>query len=111
MTETATCSVCGKVHPIEDSELVFGLPDVIYALAEDERKTRCNISPDVCGLDRERLFLRGLLPLPVSGRSKAYNIGIWAEISAETYRRVYERWGDPHRRAVRNFMSKWMAIP
>jgi hypothetical protein len=69
MTETVACSVCGKVHPIDDIELVFELPDVIYALSEGERATRCDITADVCALDRERFFLRGLLPIPISGRA------------------------------------------
>src|ERR1700737_4216874 len=98
MTETVTCSACGKVHPIEDSELVFHLPDVIHGLAADERDARCDIHAEVCVLDRERFFLRGLLPIPVSGRSKPYNIGVWAEVSLETYRRIYERWDDPDQR-------------
>ena len=98
MTETVACSVCGKVHRIEDSELVFKLPDIIHGLPRDERDKRCDISPDVCALDRERFFLRGLLPIPVSGRSQPYNVGVWAEISLETYRRIYERWDDPDQR-------------
>ena len=98
MTESVTCSVCGQVHPIEDSELVLVLPDVIHGLAADERDARCKISADVCVLDRERFFLRGLLPIPVSGRSNPYNIGVWAEVPLETYRRVYDRWDDPDQR-------------
>ena len=92
------CSVCGKIHPVEDSELTFELPDIIYGLSQDERDKRCNIGPDVCTLDRERFFLRGLLPIPVSGRPLRYNIGVWAEISLETYRRIYERWDVPDQR-------------
>jgi hypothetical protein len=98
MSETVTCSVCGKVHAIEDSELTFELPDIIYALAQDEREKRCDISPDVCALDRERFFLRGLLPIPVSGHSQPYNIGVWAEISVETFGRIHGRWDDPDQR-------------
>lgn len=98
MTESVACSMCGKVHPIDDIELVFELPDVIHALSESERDTRCDISADVCALDRERFFLRGLLPIPVSGRTTPYNIGVWAEISLDTYRRIYARWSDPDQR-------------
>jgi hypothetical protein len=98
MTETVACSVCGEVHPIEDAELAFELPDVIHALHEDEQDTRCDISADVCVLDRERIFVRGLLPIPVSGRTQPYNLGVWAEISVETYRRIYDRWDDPDQR-------------
>jgi hypothetical protein len=96
MNDVVTCSVCGKVHSLENSELFFRLPDIVYALSEQDRATRCDIGTDVCALDRERLFLRGLLPLPVLGRAKPYNIGVWAEISLETYRRIHELWDDPN---------------
>ena len=76
------------------SELVFRLPDVIHALSDEERGTRCDISTDMCALDRERFFLRGLLPLPVSGRTEPYRLGVWAEISLDTFQRIYERWDD-----------------
>jgi hypothetical protein len=94
MTREVACSVCGNVHPVELSELVFRLPDVIHALPEDERTARCDIGSDVCALDRERFFLRGLLPIPVLGRPNPYNAGVWAEISLDTYKRIYERWDD-----------------
>jgi hypothetical protein len=67
MTETVACSVCGKVHPIDDIELVFELPDVIHALAGGERATRCNISADVPSIltttaERARAALEYWLP-------------------------------------------------
>ena len=94
MADLVTCSVCGKAHALENSELVFRLPDIIHALSDEERSTRCDISTDMCRLDRERFFLRGLLPLPVSGRPQPYRLGVWAEISLDTFRRIYERWDD-----------------
>lgn len=98
MTEEVTCSVCGKAHTLDSSELTFRLPESIYVLSEEDRAIRCDISSDLCALDRERLFLRGLLPLPVSGRARTYNVGVWAEVSLDTYRRIHERWDDPNQR-------------
>jgi hypothetical protein len=95
MSKEVRCSTCGKIHSLESSELVFELPDVIFALTEEVRAQRCDLSADYCALDRERFFLRGLLPFPVKGRSIAYRIGVWAEISLSDFKRVYDRWGDP----------------
>src|SRR6266576_2807982 len=89
------CSVCGQAHSLDQSELVFGLPDELFELSEKERTDRCDISDDVCALDRERFFIRGLLPLPVKGREKVYCIGMWAEVSVEVFGRIYKRWSDP----------------
>jgi len=95
MPDEVTCSTCGKVHSLGDSERVFGLPDEIFALSKAERSERCHINTDLCALDQERFFVRGLLPLPVKGRAQAYRVGIWAEVSADVYRRIHALWSDP----------------
>jgi hypothetical protein len=95
MPDDVTCSKCGKVHRLTDSELVFELPDAIFALSEEQRSEQCQIHEEVCVLDRERFFLRGLLPMPVEGRAEVYRLGVWAEISVEVYRRIHELWKDP----------------
>jgi hypothetical protein len=95
MTDEVTCLTCGKVHPLTESELVFGLPDEIFALSKEDRSARCHISDDICALDQQRFFVRGLLPLPVHGRAQVYRVGLWAEISAEVFRRILALWSDP----------------
>jgi hypothetical protein len=90
------CSVCGKTHSPDESELSFDLPDEIFEFSEEERTQRCTIGDDVCAIDRERFFIRGLLPLPVIGRTQVYRIGMWAEVSVEVYRRIYQLWSDPN---------------
>ena len=99
MNDAVVCATCGKPHPINESELVFSLPDEIYALSAEERSARCDISADVCAVDRERFFLRGLLPLKVSTRSRPYRLGVWAEIASSDYKRIYELWSDPDQSA------------
>lgn len=95
MSDEVVCSECGKVHALTHTELVFRLPDEIFALSTEERSARCHISEDICMLDPQRFFVRGLLPLPVEGRAEPYRIGIWAEISPEVYRRIHALWSDP----------------
>lgn len=75
---------------------MFKLPTAIYDLPEEDQASRCDISPDFCAIDGDRRFLRGLLPLPVTGRSVPYRIGIWAEIDASSFKRILELWDDPH---------------
>jgi hypothetical protein len=95
MTDEVVCTTCGRTHPISDSELTFGLPDVVFALSEDERDARCKISKEIVALDGVRFFLRGLLPLKVSGRARAYSLGVWAEVSEDVLDRIRELWSDP----------------
>jgi hypothetical protein len=95
MNDTVVCSVCGQTHRKSESELFFQRPDVIHALSEEDRTSRCKSTSDAWMLDGERLFLRGLLPLPVRGESRRYNIGVWAEVSRDIFSRVNELWTDP----------------
>src|SRR5689334_17967150 len=95
MNDSVTCSVCGKSHRKSDSELYFQRPDVIHALSEEERETRCKSTSDAWMLDGERLFLRGLLPLPVLGESRRYNISVWVEVSRDVFTRINDLWADP----------------
>ena len=94
MTDTVICDACGKAHPREEIELVLVLPQPIFELGDEERANRCDISADMCAIDRTRFFIRGLLPIPVRGRGIPYRIGIWAEVDEPTYARIYELWED-----------------
>lgn len=99
MSETLTCSCCGK--PIADALQVephFGLPDLIFALPPTERKLlgtpgparRAMISPDACVLDYEndtrKCFLRVVMPFPlIDGPRDAYHVGVWVVVSKAVF--------------------------
>lgn len=89
------CSVCGKEHPARNMELSFRRPDVIFNLTSEERKARCKENDDICILDGERFFVRGLLALPVRERDYPYSQGVWAEIDRESFQRIWDLWDDP----------------
>lgn len=95
MTETAICDTCGKAHALEEIELVLKLPQPIFELSEDQRAERCDVSEEMCAIDRNRFFIRGLLPIPVRGRSVPYRIGLWAELNENMLGRIYALWEDP----------------
>jgi len=95
MTDEIICATCGRTHPVTESELAFGLPDVVFDLPESERAERCKIGEDIVSLDDRTFFLRGLLPLKVAGRAREYCIGVWAEVSEDVLNRVLELWDDP----------------
>jgi hypothetical protein len=94
MNDDLACADCGKVHKRADIELAYKLPDVVHAIDEAGRKRRCRFSADAGVLDEARYFLRGVLPLPVAGRPRPYNIGIWAEVSRDCFARTAQLWTD-----------------
>jgi hypothetical protein len=85
------CSVCGKDHPEEDIERSFRLPDPVFALSEEEREARAKIASNFCALE-DRVFVRGLIPVPVNGKSNPYCWGVWAEVSWDSYSELYNTW-------------------
>jgi hypothetical protein len=93
--ELVVCSSCGRAHPKFETELGFHRPDPVNGLSELERNERCRFSSDAYVLDEKRFFVRGVLPLPVVGRSAPYNLGVWAELSKEAFGRIYDLWTDP----------------
>ena len=90
-----SCECCGREHPLEELELTFHRPDEIFALPAEVRARDVRESDDVCRTRDGRYFVRGVLPLPVTGRDIPYNIGLWVEVDAAAYAIVDQRWDDP----------------
>jgi hypothetical protein len=88
------CSVCGKDHPVDDIEKTFRLPDVVFQIPEDERENRVKVNSNFCALDDSRVFVRGLIPVPVKGKDEPYCWGVWAEVAWDTYSQLYNTWDD-----------------
>lgn len=88
------CEQCGVDHPMDALELSFRRPDDIAALTPVERSARVQENSDLAVLDGERFFVRAVLPLPVHGRSRPYNIGIWVELDQPSFERIYALWDE-----------------
>ena len=90
------CARCGKDLAEHEMDVGFQLPDVVWALAEQERAARAKYDSDLCVLDAERYFLRGVLYLPVQGAHGNFGWGLWVEVSQavfEHYVEIYSRDG------------------
>jgi hypothetical protein len=92
------CSDCGEEHDLVDP--AFPRPDVIVALAPDERRARATESDDLCrvaGADGEpaRCFVRGVLPVSVRDTDDDVWWGLWVEVAPDAFERISARWCDP----------------
>jgi hypothetical protein len=95
--QSATCSVCGDTHQIEEIELCCQRPDIIAALPMENRDELCRESDDLCALwgaedSLDRYFIRGIIPLSVHERHEPYNLGVWVEIPKLQFDRYLELW-------------------
>lgn len=88
------CTICGKDHPVENIEKAFQLPDAIFQLSEYDRENRAKISSNFCALDDRRVFVRGLVPVPIKGKDDHYCWGVWVEITWDTYSELYNTWDE-----------------
>ena len=88
------CAVCGQDHPDDDIELTYVRPDDVFRVPEEQRATRVHESPDFAVLDDRRFFVRTTLALPVHGRKRDYNIGVWVEVDQDSFQRIVARWED-----------------
>jgi len=69
-----------RASHLPSEQLEFELPDVLFSLSPTERRSRCTLSHDLCTLDEKRIFLLGVLPLPVHGTYFPYCLRLWAEV-------------------------------
>jgi hypothetical protein len=89
------CPYCGEIHDFDDLEVGFDLPDDVFAIPEPERSSRSRSTPDLCVLDDERYFLRGVLDFPCDDRRTPFGVGLWVETSKQSYDRYVELYSDP----------------
>jgi hypothetical protein len=108
---SAICAVCGKRHPVTESELFFQRPDAIWEIPKGERAKRCKESDDLCvlwgkGFKHDRHFVRAVLPLPDDGRERPYRIGVWVEMTEKDFHRVVDLWNAPDQTDEPPFKAK-----
>jgi hypothetical protein len=84
------CPCCGKEVEPHQMDVAFGLPDAVFALSEEQRAARASMHSDLCSLDDRRYFIRGVVYVPVQQLGIDFGWGVWAEVSADTFRRYRE---------------------
>ena len=88
------CPCCEKLVLAADAELSYHLPDDIACMSAEEIKSTCKYTDDYVVCEDEYFYIRCILPLPVRDTEKNYCIGVWAQISPNSYNRVWELWSD-----------------
>ncbi len=92
-----TCDVCGETHAGETRDIRMGLPQPIYLLDEEERRSRANVEEDFAVLHSQkgdRCFVRALLELPIDGEDGYFGYGAWVEVSEADVTALGELWDD-----------------
>ena len=83
------CSCCGQTH--EDlPDLALDRPAYVGAVPEAERAKRVRLDDDLCIIDEEHHFIRGLIEIPVHGQVETFGIGVWVSQKPENFRTYVE---------------------
>lgn len=108
--EFTTCSCCGKQVPSNQIELCFRRPDAFLLVPHEDRQRRTWGNDDLCVIKGEngapdRFFIRGLLPLLVKDWDEPYSLGVWVELAAPDFDRIYDLWEDENQAAELPFAA------
>jgi hypothetical protein len=81
---TYTCSCCGKVHE-GLPDLSFDRPGYVAEVPEEEMKDRVKLNEDLCIVDGEHYFIRGVLKIPIHNYDQDLGFGVWVSQKKENF--------------------------
>jgi hypothetical protein len=67
------------------------------SLSPNERKTRGELSSDVCVIDDQYFFVRGFVEIPIIDSDEPFAWGVWVSLSRANFERAGELWQDAER--------------
>lgn len=69
-------------------------PDPWLAIPPDERERRATLDSDLCSIDDEHFFIRGLLEIPLLDAGETFGIGVWVSQKRENFLAYVEKFDD-----------------
>ena len=98
------CSTCGNTHD--------DLPDVgddkpyyWYAIPEEERSSRAELTEDTCIIDGEDYFIRGVIYISIHDYHRDFGFGVWVSQKKENF---YTYLSNPDSEQIGPFFG-WLA--
>lgn len=89
---TYICSCCGKVHD-DLPDLSFDRPTYASDVPKEEFVNRVKLNEDLCILDGEHYFIRGVIKIPIHNQEETLGFGVWVsqkKENFETYLKNYD---------------------
>lgn len=101
------CICCGEWH---EGMPHYGAPApaYYYDVPEDERAERTVLGSDTCVIDARWFFVRGCLEIPVLEWAEPYVWGVWASLSADSFR-TFETYFEVAQRAHIGPFFGWLS--
>ncbi len=91
---TYQCSTCGKPHE-GVPDIGFQWPDPYFGVAEAEREKHVWSTSDVCVIDDEDFFIRGVILLPIRDSDDSVGLGVWVSQKRENFETYMKNYDTP----------------
>lgn len=83
------CSCCGQIHD-GLPDLTFDKPGYVNSIPDSEQKQRVRINEDLCVVDEEHYFIRGVIKIPVLDHDEDLGFGVWVSQKKENFEKYLE---------------------
>lgn len=91
------CEQCGEEHP--GPPLCYGVaaPWGLLGITAEDYLDRVQYDGDLCIVDGQQFFVRGLVEIPIIDSSETFAWNGWSSLSKESFDRMIRSWDDPKR--------------
>jgi hypothetical protein len=88
------CHICNKEHD-DLPDIGADYPDQWYAIPESERAARAKVSSDLCRIDNEHYFIRGVIEIPlIDAPGERFGFGVWVSQAKHNFETYVEHFKD-----------------
>lgn len=91
---TYRCVTCGDTHE-GLPDVGYRFPDSYFDVPEAERENRVRVTSDICAIDDEDFFVRGILLIPIKDGDDHFGIGVWVSQKRENFQTYLENFDTP----------------
>lgn len=81
---TYKCSICGETHN-DLPDIGSDKPYYWFTVPEEERLARAELSEDICIIDDEDYFIRGVIQIPIHDYEQNFGFGVWVSQKKENF--------------------------
>lgn len=78
------CASCDEWHEGMPS-FSAAVPDPYSALPEEQRAERSKLTSDLCIIDADKFFVRGMIEIPVEGSAESFTWGVWVSLCSRDF--------------------------
>lgn len=95
------CHTCEEWHTGPCLDFSYGAP--IYWSTQNESTNSFDehqktfLNEDLCAINGEDFFVRGIIHLPIIGTAETFRWGVWGSLSKENFEKLVSMWDDEKR--------------